>query len=154
MSEITKAPGMNGWQPIETAPRGAKGYTWMDLAWGPEGDQSCGTGMRWGDRFFAAGVFHCLGQEKRYEIREVEVQPTHWRLGPGVPGYAEESDAADDVAHDALMVLEMLATEADAGTVMIPSALRLTIDAALIKAGRKAAPTAVRHVTIAGVRDE
>nr|WP_196487150.1 hypothetical protein [Burkholderia vietnamiensis] len=48
-------------------------------------------------------------------------------------------------------ILEMLAAEADAGTVMIPSALRLTIDAALIKAGRKAAPTAVRHVTIAGV---
>lgn len=52
---------------------------------------------------------------------------------------------------DLLMILEMLAAEADAGTVMIPSALRLTIDAALIKAGRKAAPTAVRHVTIAGV---
>ena len=54
--------------------------------------------------------------------------------------------AAPDMAE----VLEMLAAEADAGTVMIPSALRLTIDAALIKAGRKAAPTAVRHVTIAG----
>ncbi|NBD02147.1 hypothetical protein GT623_02525 [Burkholderia thailandensis] len=51
---------------------------------------------------------------------------------------------------DMAMALEMLAAEADAGTVMIPSALRLTIDAALIKAGRKAAPTAVRHVTIAG----
>lgn len=53
-------------------------------------------------------------------------------------------------ALDMAEVLEMLAAEADAGTVMIPSALRLTIDAALIKAGRKAAPTAVRHVTIAG----
>lgn len=43
-------------------------------------------------------------------------------------------------ALDMAEVLEMLAAEADAGTVMIPSALRLTIDAALIKAGRKAAP--------------
>ncbi|WP_241300810.1 hypothetical protein [Burkholderia cenocepacia] len=52
---------------------------------------------------------------------------------------------------DMAMVLEMLAAEADAGTVMIPSGLRLTIDAALIKAGRKAAPEPVRVVTIAGV---
>ncbi|MCA8026443.1 hypothetical protein [Burkholderia cepacia] len=43
-------------------------------------------------------------------------------------------------APDMAMVLEMLAAEADAGTVMIPSGLRLTIDAALIKSGRKAAP--------------
>ncbi|HGL4260217.1 TPA: hypothetical protein ACKE3D_003947 [Burkholderia dolosa] len=54
--------------------------------------------------------------------------------------------AAPDMAE----VLEMLAAEADAGTIMIPSALRLSIDAALIKAGRKAAPQPVRHVTIAG----
>ncbi|MBU9660917.1 hypothetical protein KTF22_03295 [Burkholderia multivorans] len=53
-------------------------------------------------------------------------------------------------APDMATVLEMLAAEADAGTVMIPSALRLTIDAALIKAGRKAAPEPVRVVTIAG----
>ncbi|WP_324658302.1 hypothetical protein [Burkholderia thailandensis] len=66
------------------------------------------------------------------------------------PGNALLFAAAPDMAE----VLELLAAEADAGTVMIPSALRLTIDAALIKAGRKTAPTAVRHVTIAGVRDE
>ncbi|VBK79127.1 hypothetical protein [Burkholderia pseudomallei] len=53
-------------------------------------------------------------------------------------------------ASDAILALELLAAEADAGVVMIPSALRLTIDAALIKAGRKAAPEPVRHVTIAG----
>ncbi|HDR9199635.1 TPA: hypothetical protein QDB48_000921 [Burkholderia vietnamiensis] len=58
---------------------------------------------------------------------------------------------APGVEAEAVMALEMLAEEADAGTVMIPSGLRLTIDAAPIKAGRKAAPTAVRHVTIAGV---
>lgn len=67
------------WRPIETAPRSrADGYCWMHLAWGPEGDVSTGVGMRWGDRFFAAGTFHCLGQKKRYEFREIEVQPTHW----------------------------------------------------------------------------
>lgn len=153
MNEIN-TPRVSDWQPIETAPCGKKGWTWMNLAWGPEGDQSTGLGMRWGDRFFAAGVFYCLGQEKQYEIREVEVQPTRWMPTLSVPADVKEEDAADDVAYDALMVLEMLAAEADAGTVMIPSALRLTIDAALIKAGRKAAPTAVRHVTIAGVRDE
>lgn len=48
--------------------------------------------------------------------------------------------AATEAASDAIFALEMLAAEADAGTVMIPSALRLTIDAALIKAGRKSAP--------------
>lgn len=54
------------------------------------------------------------------------------------------------MALDMADILEMLVAEADAGTVMIPSGLRLTIDAALIKAGRKAAPEPVRHVTIAG----
>ncbi|MDN7413462.1 hypothetical protein QZM42_33595 [Burkholderia vietnamiensis] len=76
---------------------------------------------------------------------------------------AEDAARVDEIALAALdasgvadmaEVLEMLAAEADAGTVMIPSDLRLTIDAALIKAGRKAAPEPVRHVTIAGVRDE
>lgn len=51
---------------------------------------------------------------------------------------------------DALTALEMLAADADAGTVMIPSGLRLTIDAALIKAGRKAAPEKVRHFRACG----
>ncbi|VBB10661.1 hypothetical protein [Burkholderia stabilis] len=41
---------------------------------------------------------------------------------------------------DLAMALELIAADADAGKVMIPSGLRLTIDAALIKAGRKAAP--------------
>ncbi|MGU2415258.1 hypothetical protein [Burkholderia cenocepacia] len=140
MSEIKHAPDAYDWQPIETAPRGKKGWAWMNLAWGPEGDQSTGLGMRWGDRFFAAGVYYCLGQEKQYEIREVEVQPTHWMPTLGVPGDVDEDDAVADIARDALMALEMLAAEADAGTVMIPSGLRLTIDAALIKGGRKAAP--------------
>ncbi|MGG5541926.1 hypothetical protein P4G95_08995 [Burkholderia vietnamiensis] len=53
-------------------------------------------------------------------------------------------------ASDAILALEMLAAEADAGWVMIPSGLRLSIDAALIKAGRKEAPVPVRHITING----
>lgn len=67
---------------------------------------------------------------------------------------SEEDALVASAAPDMAMALEMLAAEADAGTVMIPSGLRLTIDAALIKAGRKAAPEPVRHVTIAGARDE
>lgn len=60
--------------------------------------------------------------------------------------WEERSVLVDDMA----MVLEMLAADADAGKVMIPSGLRLSIDAALIKAGRKPAPTPVRHITVAG----
>ncbi|HDR9834681.1 TPA: hypothetical protein QDC51_001445 [Burkholderia multivorans] len=155
MNKIKHTPRASDWQPIETAPRGKKGWTWMNLAWGPEGDQSTGIGMRWGDRFFAAGVFYCLGQEKQYEIREVEVKPTHWMPTLGAPTDVEEEDAAGDVAHDALMVLEMIAAEDDAarhnGTPLLTSGVRMTLDAALIKAGRKEAPVPVRHFTIAGV---
>ncbi len=66
------------WQPIETAPTGVKGYAWMMLAWGPEDDQNTGAGMRCGEKFFAAATFYRLGQEKQYEMREIEVRPTHW----------------------------------------------------------------------------
>lgn len=51
---------------------------------------------------------------------------------------------------DMALVLELLSAEADAGKVLIPSGLRLSIDAALIKAGRKEAPEPVRHFTING----
>jgi len=44
--------------------------------------------------------------------------------------------AAPDMAE----ILEFIASDADVGKVMIPSGLRLSIDAALIKAGRKEAP--------------
>ncbi|AOI76084.1 hypothetical protein [Burkholderia sp. NRF60-BP8] len=55
------------------------------------------------------------------------------------------------MALDMAEVLEKLAADADDGKAKIPSGTRAMLDAALIKAGRKAAPTAVRHVTIAGV---
>ncbi|KOR22978.1 hypothetical protein ABW54_03970 [Burkholderia cenocepacia] len=41
---------------------------------------------------------------------------------------------------DMAMVLEMIAEDADAGTIKLTSGIRFWIDAALIKAGRKAAP--------------
>lgn len=53
---------------------------------------------------------------------------------------------------DMAMVLEKLAADADAddGKAKIPSGTRAMLDAALIKAGRKAAPEPVRHFTING----
>lgn len=75
-----------GWQPIETAPRGAKGISFFMAAWGPEESQSVGKCIRIGDDFYAAGVFYCLGnKEKPYELREVKVQPTHWMPVPEEP---------------------------------------------------------------------
>ncbi|KRG49312.1 DUF551 domain-containing protein [Stenotrophomonas beteli] len=75
------------WQPIETAPVGknADGVTWLFLAWGPEGDQSVGEGFRWRDKWFAGATFYCAGQERKYEIRETEISPTHWMPLPSVP---------------------------------------------------------------------
>lgn len=75
----------NGWRPIETAPKGARGYAWMMLAWGAEDDPHVAAGMRCGDKFFAAATFYCLGQEKQYEMREIEVHPTHWMPLPAAP---------------------------------------------------------------------
>lgn len=74
-----------GWQPIETAPNGARGYAWMMLAWGAEDDPHVAAGMRCGDKFFAAATFYCLGQEKQYEMREIEAHPTHWMPLPAAP---------------------------------------------------------------------
>ncbi|HDR9497623.1 TPA: hypothetical protein QDC06_000825 [Burkholderia cepacia] len=57
------------------------------------------------------------------------------------------AQASPDMAE----ILEIIAADADAGTILLTSGVRLALDAALIKAGRKAAPELVRHVTIAGV---
>jgi hypothetical protein len=57
-------------------------------------------------------------------------------------------------APDMTMALELIAAEDDAarhnGQPLLTSGVRATLDAALIKAGRKAAPTPVRHITVAG----
>jgi hypothetical protein len=80
------------WQPIETAPVGKNpdGTTWCLLVYGPDGDQSVGHGFRWRDKWVAAGTFYRLGQERKYELREVEVQPTHWMHTPELPDAAPQ----------------------------------------------------------------
>ncbi|RQV52067.1 hypothetical protein [Burkholderia cenocepacia] len=62
------------------------------------------------------------------------------------PGNALLFAAAPDLA----MALELIAADADAGNSRLTSGVRLALDAALIKAGRKAAPEPVRHFTVAG----
>lgn len=67
------------WQPIETAPRGANGISFMLVMWGPEGDENCGYAIQIDGRFFASAVYFCSGRKaKPFEIRETEVNPTHW----------------------------------------------------------------------------
>ncbi|MDR9051736.1 hypothetical protein [Burkholderia multivorans] len=68
----------------------------------------------------------------------------HWNEGQA------RRRALITAAPDMAFVLEMLAADADAGTIMLTSGVRLAIDAALIKAGRKKAPEPVRHFTING----
>ena len=79
---------MNGkWQSIETAPKGAKGIAWMLLAYGPEDDRSVSIGLRFHNTFFAAGTFYRGGpfDERQFELRECEVDPTHWMPVPDAP---------------------------------------------------------------------
>lgn len=86
---LSTAAPESGWRPIETAPKGAKGVAWMQLAWGPEEDRKTGYGMRIEDKFYAAATFFCPEQEKQFELREVEVQPTHWQPLPAAPTAGE-----------------------------------------------------------------
>ncbi|VWB83125.1 hypothetical protein BLA13014_03833 [Burkholderia aenigmatica] len=57
-------------------------------------------------------------------------------------------------ASDMVAALELIAAKDDAarkaGKPIFTSGERMTIDAALIKAGRKAAPEPARHITVAG----
>ena len=78
--------GSPAWQPIETAPKGVNGISFMGLAWGPDDDRSTGAGMQIDGKFYAAGTFFCAGsKEKPFEIRECEVKPTHWMPLPPAP---------------------------------------------------------------------
>lgn len=52
--------------------------------------------------------------------------------------------------NDMAEILEIIAADADAGEILMTSGVRMALDAALIKAGRKAAPEPVRHITTAG----
>lgn len=73
------------WKPIESVPDNNGRPMFCLLAFGPEGDQSVGQGFRVNGKWYVGATFYCLGQEKRYEIREIEVQPTHWQPRPAVP---------------------------------------------------------------------
>lgn len=90
------------------------------------------------------GPWHVAGTGlSRYvegRVRPGVLQEVAWCGATEVPEQMEANAHLIAAAPDMAEVLEMPAAEADAGTVMIPSALRLTIDAALIKAGRKVAP--------------
>ncbi|OXI24333.1 hypothetical protein [Burkholderia sp. AU15512] len=52
--------------------------------------------------------------------------------------------------NDMAEILEIIATDADSGTILLTSGIRMALDAALIKAGRKAAPEPVRHFRACG----
>ncbi|MGS1115977.1 DUF551 domain-containing protein [Castellaniella sp. UC4442_H9] len=85
--EIKRLREAQTWQPIESAPIGKNtdGMVWLLLAWGPECDQSIGSGFRWRDKWFAAATFYRFGQDRSYELREAEVRPTHWMPLPAGP---------------------------------------------------------------------
>ncbi|MBR8409799.1 hypothetical protein [Burkholderia cenocepacia] len=53
-------------------------------------------------------------------------------------------------APDMALALELIAADADAGNSRLTSGIRMALDAALIKAGRKAAPEPVRHFRVCG----
>lgn len=72
------------WQDISTAPTVKGNYFFCRLAWGPENDRSTGDGFRWNGRWFAVGTFYKGDRfdECQYEMRQIEVQPTHWMKNP------------------------------------------------------------------------
>lgn len=96
----------NEWKPIDSAPDNEGRPLFCELCWGPEGDQSVGSGFRLDGKWYAAGVFYCLGQEKRFEIREVEVQPTHWRPRPDLPDEESHAPSAPGDAQDERQAFE------------------------------------------------
>jgi len=93
LAAITPTVQLDGWLPISSAPKGAKGYSWMRLAWGPEDDKCTGEGMRFGDKFYVAASFYCLNQEKQYQFREIEVTPTHWMPKAAAPSPTQAIEA-------------------------------------------------------------
>lgn len=99
------------------------------------------------------GPYHVSGTGRHLHIGSVHSPMTLASLNEvhiDTPGNALLFAASFDMA----MALELIAAEDDAarhnGEPPLTSGVRLALDAALIKAGRKAAPEPVRHVTIAG----
>ncbi|SAJ91441.1 hypothetical protein UA11_04703 [Burkholderia multivorans] len=96
------------------------------------------------------GPYHVTGKGRHLHIGSMHSPMVLASLNEAhvdTPGNALLFAASFDMAE----ILEIIAADADAGTIMLTSGVRLAIDAALIKAGRKEAPEKVRHFTIAGL---
>ncbi|WP_261531305.1 hypothetical protein [Burkholderia multivorans] len=97
-----------------------------------------------------------VGMVRTDDDNEYAVACVYGEYGsPEIDGPVVEANAAlIAAAPDMAMALEMVAAEDDAarhnGTALLTSGVRMTLDAALIKAGRKEAPVPVRHVRICG----
>jgi hypothetical protein len=84
---------MSNWQPIETAPFNEKSdYFFCLIAWGPDADKSTGDGMRYKDKWYAAGLFYrsMSRDERQYSFRDHEVTPSHWMPRPKFENQQEE----------------------------------------------------------------
>ncbi|MGQ8632313.1 hypothetical protein ACUTJJ_12630 [Agrobacterium sp. DKPNP3] len=79
------------WQDISTAPKVKENYFFCRLAWGPENDRSTGDEFRWNGRWFAVGTFYKGKRfdECQYEMRQIEVQPSHWMPLAAAPAKQE-----------------------------------------------------------------
>ncbi|MBU9293072.1 hypothetical protein KTD18_16105 [Burkholderia multivorans] len=104
------------------------------------------------------GPWHIAGSGlSRYiegRVRPGVLQEVAWCGATEVPGQMEANAHLIASAPDMALALEMIAAEDDAarhnGTPLLTSGVRMTLDAALIKAGRKEVPVPVRHVRICG----
>lgn len=78
--ELVKLRAAAEWQDISTAPNCVGAYLFCRLAWRNGNDICTGDGFRWGDKWFATGTFYKGGRfdECQYEMRQIEVMPTHW----------------------------------------------------------------------------
>lgn len=94
LPEIEGGDKGDGWRPIDTAPIGAKGTSWMMLAYGPEGDQSVSVGMKFHDKYYAASTFYVGGphDSRQFRFQEHEVFPTHWKHLPAAPSASIEGE--------------------------------------------------------------
>lgn len=78
---------MAGWQDISTAQNCVGSYLFCRLAWRNGNDICTGDGFRWNGRWFVVGTFYKGGRldQCQYEMRQIEVQPTHWMESTSPP---------------------------------------------------------------------
>ena len=84
VGDMLKAADEAAWLPIESAPKGVNGISWMQLARVDGEETFTWSGMYCRGKFYAAGVF-CSSGEVPFEFRQHEVHPTHWRQDPAGP---------------------------------------------------------------------